>query len=297
MRMDYTESGTGRASDRRCRSAGTPIGGACTVAEDVEGTLRFEGLDVLARVFFAERVGPGGPGDDITVRDVWVMDHGQHRTHAGAGGPRAALFRGHRRSGADRDLRGSPTSRAEAARPRHGNGATRAGGRGSRELMYSGAPVDGNGPAAKESSMTCADRLPLLLAALVSLLHGGAPARATIGPARTDHRGAEVLQQPAGRRQPAERHHARDRQPRRADHRPQRDLRAPRRTGLPGHPDRRRRSPSPCGRTAASSPRSCWRSAAATSGSWWPTPKRPSSTAASWSRRCPAPPFDWNNLQ
>ncbi len=60
--------------------AGTSIGGASAVADDIEGGLRFEGLDVLARVFFAERVGPGGPGDDITVQDVCVRDHNQHRT-------------------------------------------------------------------------------------------------------------------------------------------------------------------------------------------------------------------------
>src|SRR5262245_4581949 len=60
--------------------SGTPIGGASAIEEEVAGTFRFEGLDVLARVFFAERVGPGGPGDDITVRDVCVTDEGEKRT-------------------------------------------------------------------------------------------------------------------------------------------------------------------------------------------------------------------------
>jgi hypothetical protein len=60
--------------------SGTPIGGACALAEDEGGTLHFEGLDVMARVFFAERVGPGGPGADITLRDVCVRDHDRHRT-------------------------------------------------------------------------------------------------------------------------------------------------------------------------------------------------------------------------
>jgi hypothetical protein len=59
---------------------GTPIGGACTIEDDHAGTLRFEGLDVIARVFFAEYLGPGGPGEDIRVRDVCVMDHTRHRT-------------------------------------------------------------------------------------------------------------------------------------------------------------------------------------------------------------------------
>jgi hypothetical protein len=60
--------------------AGTAIGGACEVEDDVEGGLRFEGLDEIARVFFAERVGPGGPGDDITLRDVCVWDRRYQRT-------------------------------------------------------------------------------------------------------------------------------------------------------------------------------------------------------------------------
>jgi hypothetical protein len=79
MRMDATED-RGEELPIRLTVAGTPIGGACTVEEEVEGTLRFEGLDVMARVFFAERVGPGGPGDDITVRDLCVLDHNQHRS-------------------------------------------------------------------------------------------------------------------------------------------------------------------------------------------------------------------------
>jgi hypothetical protein len=59
--------------------AGTPIGGASTIEQEADGSLRFEGLDVMARVFFAERVGPGGPGDDITVRDVCVKDRDRGR--------------------------------------------------------------------------------------------------------------------------------------------------------------------------------------------------------------------------
>ena len=59
---------------------GTPIGGACMIEDDHAGTLRFEGLDVIARVFFAEYLGPGGPGEDTRVKDVWVTDHTRHRT-------------------------------------------------------------------------------------------------------------------------------------------------------------------------------------------------------------------------
>ena len=77
MRMDTREPGLHELPIVLTVS-GTPVGGACTVAEEVEGTLRFEGLDVMARVFFAERVGPGGPGDDITVRDLRVVDHNRH---------------------------------------------------------------------------------------------------------------------------------------------------------------------------------------------------------------------------
>jgi hypothetical protein len=60
--------------------AGTAIGGASEVMEDLEGALCFEGLDGMARIFFAERVGPGGPGDDIKLRDVSVWDGRQRRT-------------------------------------------------------------------------------------------------------------------------------------------------------------------------------------------------------------------------
>ena len=44
MRMDATEPG-GEELRIVLTVEGTPIGGACTVAEEVEGTLRFEGLD------------------------------------------------------------------------------------------------------------------------------------------------------------------------------------------------------------------------------------------------------------
>jgi hypothetical protein len=41
---------------------GASIGAARSVeTEEGTGTFRFEGLDFIARVFFAERVGPGGP--------------------------------------------------------------------------------------------------------------------------------------------------------------------------------------------------------------------------------------------
>jgi hypothetical protein len=79
MRMDTTVPGRDELPIV-LTVAGTPIGAACTVAEEVEGTLHFEGLDGMALVFFAERVGPGGPGDDITVRDLCVTDRNQHRS-------------------------------------------------------------------------------------------------------------------------------------------------------------------------------------------------------------------------
>jgi hypothetical protein len=77
MRIDQT-----RPDDNlpiRLTVGGTDIGAACELEEDTEG-LRFEGLDDMARVFFAERVGPGGPGDDITLRDVCVRDANLGRT-------------------------------------------------------------------------------------------------------------------------------------------------------------------------------------------------------------------------
>ena len=61
---------------------GTPIGGARAIEQaedDAPGTFRFEGLDFIARVFFAERVGPGGP-EDTTLKDLCVFDRAHHRT-------------------------------------------------------------------------------------------------------------------------------------------------------------------------------------------------------------------------
>jgi hypothetical protein len=79
MRMDKTELG-GSELPIILSIGGTFIGGACIIAEEGAGTLRLEGLDVIARVFFAECVGPGGPGDDTRVQDVCVTDHVRHRT-------------------------------------------------------------------------------------------------------------------------------------------------------------------------------------------------------------------------
>ena len=60
---------------------GTLIGAARAIAEEEEspGVFRFEGLDFIARVFFAERVGPGGP-EDTRLRDLCVQDRARHRT-------------------------------------------------------------------------------------------------------------------------------------------------------------------------------------------------------------------------
>ena len=60
---------------------GTPIGAARAIAEEAQspGVFRFEGLDFIARVFFAERVGPGGP-EDTPLRDVCIQDRGRQRT-------------------------------------------------------------------------------------------------------------------------------------------------------------------------------------------------------------------------
>jgi hypothetical protein len=58
---------------------GASIGAARTVeAEESTGTFRFEGLDFIARVFFAERVGPGGP-ENTPLVDLCVSDRGGHR--------------------------------------------------------------------------------------------------------------------------------------------------------------------------------------------------------------------------
>ena len=59
---------------------GTPIGAARAIEEEEgTGTFRFEGLDFIARVFFAERVGPGGP-EHTPLQDLCVSDSGRHRT-------------------------------------------------------------------------------------------------------------------------------------------------------------------------------------------------------------------------
>jgi hypothetical protein len=79
MRTDKSELG-GSELPIILSIGGTPIGGACAICEEQTGTWRFEGLDVIARVFFAEYLGPGGPGDDTRVQDVCVLDHVRHRT-------------------------------------------------------------------------------------------------------------------------------------------------------------------------------------------------------------------------
>jgi hypothetical protein len=58
---------------------GAPIGAAQGMEEEETGTFRLEGLDFIARVFFAERVGPGGP-EDTRLCDLTVMDRARHRT-------------------------------------------------------------------------------------------------------------------------------------------------------------------------------------------------------------------------
>jgi len=59
---------------------GTRIGGAGHVEKEEEDTFFFEDLDSSARVFFAERLGPGGPGEDAVVADVMVEDTLHHET-------------------------------------------------------------------------------------------------------------------------------------------------------------------------------------------------------------------------
>jgi hypothetical protein len=60
---------------------GAPIGAARALEEEADspGVFRFEGLDFIARVFFAERVGPGGP-EDTRLRDLCVQDRARQRT-------------------------------------------------------------------------------------------------------------------------------------------------------------------------------------------------------------------------
>ena len=58
---------------------GTPIGAARAIEEEGTGTFHIEGLDFIARVFFAERVGPGGP-ERTTLVDLTLSDRGRHRT-------------------------------------------------------------------------------------------------------------------------------------------------------------------------------------------------------------------------
>jgi hypothetical protein len=59
---------------------GQSIGAARAIAEEAEspGVFRLEGLDFIARVFFAERVGPGGP-EDTRLRDLCVQDRARQR--------------------------------------------------------------------------------------------------------------------------------------------------------------------------------------------------------------------------
>lgn len=63
---------------------GESIGAARAVeTEEATGTFRFAGLDFIARVFFAERVGPGGP-ENTPLVDLCVSDGaGQRILRAG----------------------------------------------------------------------------------------------------------------------------------------------------------------------------------------------------------------------
>jgi hypothetical protein len=58
---------------------GMSIGAARGIAEEEIGMFRIDGLDSIARVFFAERVGPGGP-ENTRLADLCVMDRAHHRT-------------------------------------------------------------------------------------------------------------------------------------------------------------------------------------------------------------------------
>ena len=75
---------------------GTPIGAARAIAEEEEspGVFRFEGLDFIARVFFAERVGPGGP-EDTRLRDLCVQDRARQRTMSAPRGDGPQFLGGH----------------------------------------------------------------------------------------------------------------------------------------------------------------------------------------------------------
>ena len=58
---------------------GESIGAARAVeTEEGTGTFRFAGLDFIARVFFAERVGPGGP-ENTPLVDLCVSGRGGQR--------------------------------------------------------------------------------------------------------------------------------------------------------------------------------------------------------------------------
>jgi hypothetical protein len=80
-KTNKTVSGAGDEFPIALSIGGTPIGAARSIAEEQEspGVFRFHGLDFIARVFFAERVGPGGP-EDTRLRDVCVQDRGRQRT-------------------------------------------------------------------------------------------------------------------------------------------------------------------------------------------------------------------------
>jgi hypothetical protein len=58
---------------------GSSIGAARAMAEETAGMFRLQGLDFIARVFFAERVGPGGP-ENTPLADLCVMDRAHRRT-------------------------------------------------------------------------------------------------------------------------------------------------------------------------------------------------------------------------
>jgi hypothetical protein len=51
---------------------GTVIGRAERLAVDADGVILLEGLDGMARVFFAERMGPGGEPEPLA--DVMIVD-------------------------------------------------------------------------------------------------------------------------------------------------------------------------------------------------------------------------------
>ena len=77
--MKTTQTDSEREFPISLSLGGTPIGGARAIEDEGPGVFRFEGLDFIARVFFAERIGPGGP-EDTMLKDLCVLDRSHHRT-------------------------------------------------------------------------------------------------------------------------------------------------------------------------------------------------------------------------